>query len=64
MPMDLMIFFPPMDVPTDMITEQSSIIHTGIFTVSVSPPLFESIELMSRADVLARIDATVAAVFQ
>jgi glutamyl-tRNA synthetase len=29
----------------------------------VSPPLFESIELMSREDVLARIDATVATVF-
>jgi glutamyl-tRNA synthetase len=30
----------------------------------VSPPLFESIELMSRADVLARIDATVSLVFK
>jgi glutamyl-tRNA synthetase len=29
----------------------------------VSPPLFESIELMKREDVLARIDATVAQVF-
>ena len=29
----------------------------------VSPPLFESIELMDRADVLARIDAVVATVF-
>ena len=29
----------------------------------VSPPLFESIELLSRADVLARIDATMATVF-
>ena len=29
----------------------------------VSPPLFESIELLQRADVLARIDATVATVF-
>ena len=29
----------------------------------VSPPLFESIELLSREDVLARIDATVAEVF-
>ena len=29
----------------------------------VSPPLFESIELMDRADVLARIDAVEAAVF-
>ena len=29
----------------------------------VSPPLFESIELMAREDVLARIDATVAEVF-
>lgn len=29
----------------------------------VSPPLFESIELMDRADVLARIDATLALVF-
>ncbi|HAM16847.1 MAG TPA: glutamate--tRNA ligase, partial [Eggerthellaceae bacterium] len=29
----------------------------------VSPPLFESIELLSRADVLARIDAVVAKVF-
>ena len=29
----------------------------------VSPPLFESIELMAREDVLARIDAVVAAVF-
>ena len=29
----------------------------------VSPPLFESIELMTRADVLARIDAAVALVF-
>ena len=26
----------------------------------VSPPLFESIELLSRADVLARIDAALA----
>ncbi len=30
----------------------------------VSPPLFESIELLSREDVLARIDATVEEVFQ
>ena len=29
----------------------------------VSPPLFESIELMSREDVLARFDATLAAAF-
>ena len=29
----------------------------------VSPPLFESIELLSRADVLARIDTTIAEVF-
>ena len=29
----------------------------------VSPPLFESIELLDREDVLARIDATVEAVF-
>ena len=29
----------------------------------VSPPLFESIELMERADVLARIDSVVAQVF-
>ena len=29
----------------------------------VSPPLFESIELMERADVLARIDATMNEVF-
>jgi glutamyl-tRNA synthetase len=29
----------------------------------VSPPLFESIELLKREDVLARIDATVAEVF-
>ena len=29
----------------------------------VSPPLFESIELLNREDVLARIDATLAAAF-
>ena len=29
----------------------------------VSPPLFESIELLKRSDVLARIDATIAEVF-
>ncbi len=29
----------------------------------VSPPLFESIELLPREDVLARIDATINAVF-
>ena len=29
----------------------------------VSPPLFESIELMTREDVLARFDATLAAAF-
>ena len=30
----------------------------------VSPPLFESIELLDRADVIARIDATIAEVFE
>ena len=29
----------------------------------VSPPLFESIELLHRSDVLARIDATLGLVF-
>ena len=29
----------------------------------VSPPLFESIELLNREDVLARIDATLAVAF-
>ncbi len=38
-------------------------IRVAVAGAQVSPPLFESIELMERADVLARIDKTLAEVF-
>ena len=38
-------------------------IRVAVTGSQVSPPLFESIELMKREDVLARIDYTLAEVF-
>ena len=38
-------------------------IRVAVTGSQVSPPLFESIELMDRADVLARLDYTINEVF-
>ena len=38
-------------------------VRVAVTGSQVSPPLFESIELMERADVVARIDHTLAEVF-
>ena len=38
-------------------------IRVAVTGTQVSPPLFECIELMNRADVVARIDYTIETVF-
>ena len=42
-PTDLMIFLPPIEVPTAITMEHSAMIHTGICTDSALPLPFESI---------------------